>query len=156
MLMILMRHGEAVPFAPRDEDRPLTPTGQGEATQVGRRLVEAGFAPAAIAHSTRLRAHQTASLVAALCVEQPQVVEWSGITPDDHWQQALAVLEAGVCDQHLVVFHQPILAQILGYLLEGDPNFDVQPRPVPATAYVLDCDHWLPGSARLLAAYTPE
>ena len=155
-MIILMRHGEAVPFAPRDADRPLTPTGQGEATQIGRRLADAGFAPAAIAHSTRLRAHQTAQLVEATCPNRPPVSEWSGITPDDPWQQAMAVLEAGVCDQHLVVFHQPILAQILGYLLEGDPNFDVQPRPVPATAYVLDCDHWLPGSARLLAAYTPE
>lgn len=155
-MFTLMRHGEAVPFAPRDEDRPLTPTGQGEATQIGQRLVHAGFAPKAIAHSPRLRAQQTAQLVEGACVEQPQRAEWSGISPDDPWQDAMTVLEAGVRDQHLVVFHQPILAHILGYLLEGDPHVDLQPRAVPAAAYVLDCQHWLPGSARLIAAYTPE
>ena len=41
MNIILMRHGEAVPFAPNDGDRVLTPNGKGEASNTGTQLKKA-------------------------------------------------------------------------------------------------------------------
>ena len=43
MNIILMRHGEAVPFAANDGDRILTPNGEGEASNTGTQLKQAGW-----------------------------------------------------------------------------------------------------------------
>ena len=53
------------------------------------------------------------------------------------------------------MFHQPILTEIVGYLTEGQAKVDVQPRAVPATAYLLKLPAFLPGAATLVGAYQP-
>lgn len=154
MKITLMRHGEAVPFAPTDAERLLTPTGRGEATRTANLLLQGGFAPKIILSSTHQRAIETAGLVADICdCDQPKAI--AGITPEDDWTAAMGIIEAHATDGLLVVFHQPILAQIVGHLLTGDARADIRPRAVPAAAYVLSLAHFLPGSATLIAGYTP-
>ena len=63
MNIILMRHGEAVPFAPNDGDRVLTPNGKGEASNTGTQLKKAGWIPQSVFCSTRIRAQQTSELI---------------------------------------------------------------------------------------------
>lgn len=155
MNIILMRHGEAVPFAPNDGDRILTPNGKGEASNTGTQLKKAGWIPKTVFCSTRIRAQQTSELVigALGLVMKPQVLK--GITPEADWAEAAVTIEQHATDQGLFVFHQPILTQIVGHLTEANANADVQPRAVPATAYVLALETFLPGSATLVGAYQP-
>jgi len=154
MKITLMRHGEAVPFAPTDAERRLTPTGRGEATRTTNQLRHGGFHPTQVLCSTHQRAIETATIVADL-FDLPAPGSVTGILPEDPWQAALAVLESQLSEGTLVVFHQPILTQIVGHLLSGDPRMDVEPRAVPATAYVLSLEDFVAGGATLIAAYTP-
>lgn len=155
MQIILMRHGEAVPFAPTDAERALTPKGLGEARQSANQLRMAGFVPKRIWVSSRLRAQQTAEQVRTVFAqdEVPQVLD--GITPEDPWASAMMVLERNVRDGDLVVFHQPILMSIVASLITGDAGGYVEPNAVPAAAYVLSLEAFVPGTATLVAAYTP-
>ena len=155
MNIILMRHGEAVPFAPNDGDRVLTPNGKGEASNTGTQLKKAGWIPHTVFCSTRIRAQQTSELVigALGLAIKPQVLQ--GMTPEDDWAQAAAVIEEHATDRSLFVFHQPILTQIVGHLTEANANADVHPRAAPATAYVLALETLLPGAATLVGAYQP-
>ena len=67
----------------------------------------------------------------------------------------MVVIESHASDGSLFVFHQPILTDIVGYLTEGRADIDVQPRAVPATAYLLNLSAFLPGAATLVGAYQP-
>ena len=155
MNIILMRHGEAVPFASKDGDRVLTPNGKGEALNTGTQLNKAGWIAQTVFCSTRIRAQQTSELVigALGLVIKPQVLE--GIDPEDDWEKAAAIIEQHATDQSLFVFHQPILMQIVGHLTRANANADVYPRAAPATAYVLALETFLPGAATLVRAYQP-
>ena len=155
MNIMLMRHGEAVPFALNDGDRILTPNGRGEASNTGTQLKQAGWEPQTVFCSTRVRAQQTSELVigALGLAMKPQVLK--GITPEYDWTEAAVTIEQHATDQSLFVFHQPILTQIVGHLTEANANADLQPRAAPATAYVLALETFLPGSATLVGAYQP-
>jgi phosphohistidine phosphatase len=156
MNIILMRHGEAVPFAQNDADRILTPKGKAEAANTGTQLKKASWIPQAVFCSTRIRAQQTAELVISALGSDLQSIVLEGITPDDDWAKAMAVIEQHAVDHSLFVFHQPILTQIVGHLTDGSAHFDVYPRAVPATAYLLKLDALLPGAAALVGAYQPQ
>jgi len=155
MNIILMRHGEAVPFAVNDGDRELTPKGKSEASRTGTQLKNGGWIPTSVFCSTRIRAQQTAALVLQSLGSdlEPEIID--GITPEDDWPDAMAVIESHASDGSLFVFHQPILTEIVGYLTEGQAQADVQPRAVPATAYLLKLSAILPGAATLVGAYQP-
>ena len=156
MNIILMRHGEAVPFAPNDGDRMLTPKGKAEAASTGSQLMKSGWLPESVWCSTRIRARQTAEIAidAMGLAIKPVVID--GVTPEDDWNVAIEVIERHAQDHSLFVFHQPILTAIVGYLTDGSPNFDVHPRAVPATAYLLKLETFGPESARLIGAYQPK
>lgn len=156
MQIILMRHGEAVPFAPTDAERALTPAGVGQSRQTAHQLQQAGFGPNRLIASTRLRAQQTAEQVQSVFPELTTITQWPGITPEDEWQVALGELERQCVDGDLVVFHQPILMQIVAYLVTGDARGYVHPDAVPAAAYVLSLEAFLPGAATLVSAYIPQ
>ena len=156
MNIILMRHGEAVPFAPKDADRMLTPKGKAEASNIGTQLKKDDWMPQAVFCSTRNRAQETLQLVISALGSLGDPVVVDGITPEDDWTAAIAIIEQKAVDKSLFVFHQPILTQIIGYLTEADANFDVYPRAATATAYVLTLDAFLPGAATLVGAYQPR
>ncbi|HBX25989.1 MAG TPA: phosphohistidine phosphatase SixA [Gammaproteobacteria bacterium] len=155
MHIILMRHGEAVSFAPNDADRILTPTGKSQATTIGSQLKRGGWNPEAIYCSTRIRAQQTAELVIDAAGLDVTATSVEGITPEDDWVNAMAVIEKHASNNSLFVFHQPILTQIVGHLTEDDPWYVGHPRGVPATAYILQLDAFLPSAATLVGSYQP-
>ena len=155
MNIILMRHGEAAPFAPNDGDRVLTPNGKGEASNTGTQLNKAGWIAQTVFCSTRIRAQQTSELVIGALGLAIKPLVLQGITPEDDWEKAAAIIEQHATDQSLFVFHQPILMQIVGHLTKANANADVHPRAAPATAYVLALETFLPGAATLVGAYQP-
>jgi phosphohistidine phosphatase len=59
MLLLIVRHAEAVPGEP-DELRPLSATGREQARELGRALRRQGLEPDAIVSSPLLRARETA------------------------------------------------------------------------------------------------
>ena len=155
MNIILMRHGEAIPFALNDAERPLTAKGKADVAVIGSHLKKSGWSPSTIFCSTRLRAQQTAELVGDSIRSEQQVKVLKGITPEDDWKQAMAVIEQYMVEGAIFVFHQPILTAIVGFLTEADANFDVYPRALPATAYHLRLNGVLPGVATLVGGYQP-
>ena len=155
MHIILMRHGEAVPFAPNDADRILTPKGKSQATNTGSQLKRGGWSPEAVYCSTLIRARQTAELVIDVMRLDMIVNTVEGITPEDDWVDAMTMIEDHASKNGLFVFHQPILTQIVGHLTEGDPRYVGHPHAVPATAYILQLDAFLPGVATLVGSYQP-
>ena len=65
--LYLLRHahaGDAAKWDGPDSERPLSPKGRRQASRLGAFLSERGFAPDAIVTSPKLRARQTAELVA--------------------------------------------------------------------------------------------
>jgi phosphohistidine phosphatase len=142
MQLILMRHGEAIPFARTDADRTLTPRGEAEAIEIGHQLRQARVSVVRGHSSGYRRAFQTCQL---MCTE----------TPDSALDAALKALERAVSDGDLVVFHQPLLTKVVGYLVYADPTHDVEPRAMTGTAYVLSLSDFSRGGARLIASYQP-
>lgn len=64
MKLYLVRHGEAEPLAPTDHERELTDEGRERITKSAQVLKRLGIAPQAIYSSPRIRAKQTAELIA--------------------------------------------------------------------------------------------
>lgn len=65
--LYLLRHahaGDAAKWTGPDAERPLSPKGRRQAERLGMFLSERGFAPDAIVTSPKIRARQTADLVA--------------------------------------------------------------------------------------------
>lgn len=155
MHIILMRHGEAVPFARNDADRILTPKGKSQATNTGSQLKRGGWSPETVYCSTLIRAQQTAELVIDVMRLDVIANKVEGITPEDDWRDAITMIENLASNNSLFVFHQPILTQIVGHLTEGDPRYVGLPHAVPATAYILQLDAFLPDIATLVGYYQP-
>jgi phosphohistidine phosphatase len=64
MKLYFVRHGKASPVASSDEMRPLTHQGADDVRQIGRFLDRMGVEPVRIYTSPRLRALQTANIIA--------------------------------------------------------------------------------------------
>lgn len=81
MIVYLVRHGEAVPeeVAPA---RPLTEKGRVEVEATARELKEEGARIDEIWHSTKLRAKQTAEIIARV-LDISKVIEIEGLKPND-------------------------------------------------------------------------
>ncbi len=81
MLVYLVRHGEAVPDNV-DPARPLSEKGRAEVEETAKQLLADGAKVDEIWHSGKLRAKQTAEIIArVLGVEK--VLEKPGLKPDD-------------------------------------------------------------------------
>lgn len=155
MNIILMRHGEAIPFVLNDAERPLTAKGKADTAIIGSHLRKSEWSLSTIFCSTRSRAQQTAEVLMDSIRSEHQVKVLEGITPEDDWRHAMAVIERHMLEGAIFVFHQPILTAIVGFLTEADANFDVRPRALPATAYHLRLAAVLPGMATLAGGYQP-
>lgn len=154
MQLILMRHGEAIPFAQTDAERMLTPRGEIEATEIGRLLRDGQWSVARGHSSGYRRASQTCQLVCAE-VGAEGGLDIPHLTPDSALDAAVRALESAAGDGDLVVFHQPLLTKVVGFLVYADATYDVEPRAMTGTAYVLSLSDFSRGGARLLASYQP-
>jgi phosphohistidine phosphatase len=125
MDLYLMQHGEAKPET-EDPSRPLTETGRLEVERVARYAARLSLGIVLVEHSGKLRARQTAEIVAARLKPRPRVEERSGLAPnDDPVDVARALHEAN--EPRLLVGHLPHLARLASLLVVGDAT-----RPVLA------------------------
>ena len=120
-VLILVRHGEAMSEV-QDPSRPLTERGRRQAQIAGRWLARRGFTTERILHSTKLRARQTAEIIAAELQPKPPLEQTSGLAPNDDVSTIADRLERDEYRSIMIVGHLPFLARLVGYLTVGDTS----------------------------------
>ncbi len=123
MLVLLTRHGQAVPEGPSlpDDYRYLSEHGRRQVAAVGELLRSHGWKPDAIITSPLTRAVQTAELLAAATQSSVPVEVEVGLCPGAYPQLATRTI-ASLQGTVLVVSHMPTISQ-LGAHLVGKPSF---------------------------------
>lgn len=149
MRLYLMQHGVAA-SEDVDPERRLTDAGRDEVERVAAVAERAGVAVAAVLHSGKARARQTAEILAA-ALGPARVEAVDGVSPMDDPGELLDRLE-GVEEPTAVVGHLPHLARLAGRLLAGDPERE----PVAIVNAGLVCLERDDGRWRLRWAVTPE
>ena len=121
MKLYLIQHGEAKSGV-EDPERSLTARGEEEVTGVSRIATGLNIRPSKVYHSGKLRAKQTAEMIAGalkipdLCVQSVQ-----GLNPNDDvrpWVERIS----GEKEDLMLVGHLPFLEKLTSSLLCGNEN----------------------------------
>lgn len=116
MKLYLMQHGDAL-SKEQDPERPLSPAGEA-AVRAMAELLRGKLHPVRILHSGKLRARQSAELLArAVPGVAPQAVE--GLAPNDD-TAAFAAQIAQWDEEVVLVGHLPFMARLATRLLGAD------------------------------------
>lgn len=119
--IILARHGESTSTLDNPQ-RPLAITGRQHAEQMASWLDGCGYRVEEIAHSSKLRARQTAKIFGSrLGLHAAHVREIPGLNPHDD-PAALADNVEGDRRSIMLVSHLPLLNRLASFLLVGDPD----------------------------------
>ncbi|HYQ72566.1 MAG TPA: phosphohistidine phosphatase SixA [Gammaproteobacteria bacterium] len=144
MKLYLVQHGEAVPKA-EDPERPLSAQGRRDVRAVATLLQSAGVRVERVWHSGKVRAEQTAQLLAGAVLprgRKPQAIE--GIDP--RAPVADFSIDADVWEADtLVVGHLPFMARLVALLTTGDSDRDIVAYS-PGSVVCLeraDAGHWV-------------
>jgi len=118
-MIYLVRHGDTVPEE-RDPARPLSEKGRAEVLDTARALLAEGAKVDEIWHSTKLRAKQTAEIIAQI-LGVKNILEKEGLKPNDPpapFAEFLKTANKNI----LIAGHMPFLgelAALLGKEVEG-------------------------------------
>jgi phosphohistidine phosphatase len=146
----LLRHahaGDPGSWDGPDERRPLSDKGEKQADRLGRFLAEVGFKPDAIMSSPKVRAAQTAEIVARHLKLPVAIDERLGGELGTETLEAL-LRDAGDLDRPVIVGHDPDFSELVAVLC-GAPGVPMRKgafaridvgRPLEAGAGVL---RWL-------------
>jgi phosphohistidine phosphatase len=121
--LYLMQHGVAAPES-EDPARPLTAEGRAAVEKVVHRARAAGIRPAACVHSGKLRARQTAQILAE-GLGVPRTQERAGLNPGDPVAPVVAWLAGAPHESLAVVGHLPFLERLASALVAGDERAHV-------------------------------
>jgi phosphohistidine phosphatase len=117
--LYLVRHGEASNESSGGDDaRPLSSRGVRQIESLADQARLRGVKPARVLHSGKLRARQTAEIIAA-AVGPREVRAISGLQPEDDPSSA-AELAALSDEDIMLVGHMPFMGVLSGVLLGGD------------------------------------
>jgi len=116
----LVRHGEALSELV-DPAQPLSERGRSGVERVARHAAAVGVTVAEVLHSTKLRARETAEILAEQLtpVRGRAEVEWLAPMADPGMAQD--VIESAV-EPIMLVGHLPHMARLASLLLTGNPN----------------------------------
>lgn len=128
MFLYLVHHGQALP-ADSDAQRPLSPAGKASVETVATEAATRGTKPAAIWHSGKLRAKQTAEPYWRLCNPLAEFSAARNLQPDDPPEWIRDVVAAEERDI-MLVGHMPHLERLRALLLSarGTAAASVFPR----------------------------
>jgi phosphohistidine phosphatase len=150
MKLYLMQHGEARPEQ-EDPARPLTDRGRADVERVARAAARLDLGIAQVIHSGKLRARQTAEIVATCLEPAPALGEMSGLGPNDDPRIAAEAV-AMPSGHRLLVGHLPHLSRLASLLILGDGDRGVVAfRMAGLVCLAHGEDGW-----RLAWALTPE
>jgi phosphohistidine phosphatase len=146
MRIYLARHGDAV--GPEENPRrPLSAKGRAEVERMASFLARSGVRPRRVIHSGKLRAGETAAILARALVPGTVLEESEGLGPEDsperlvsaarNWVQAaldgkgrggesrrVSKDEPGPANDVLVVGHMPFMALALAALVGADATLE--------------------------------
>jgi phosphohistidine phosphatase len=115
--LIVARHAEAAWGAGSDRDRPLTPRGLQQATQLGQRLGALGWYPELVIHSEALRTTQTWQGLAGPLGGAPVVVpSWSLYHEGPAAYLQAVASHAGSARTVALVGHNPVVGELVELL----------------------------------------
>ncbi len=118
MNVYLVQHGDAKPET-EDPARPLTDQGRVDVELVARRAAALALQVAEIRHSGKLRARQTAEILADHLRPPHGIRETAGLAPMDEPGTAKVEVEAARAPL-MLVGHLPHLSRLASLLLVGD------------------------------------
>ncbi len=117
MRLYLVQHGQALSDEV-DPARPLSAAGEADVRAMAAFLAGGEFAVRQIVHSGKLRARQTAELLAGAVAPPPPVAERSGLNPNDPPEALVAELGA-LQDDTMLVGHLPFMSRLVSLLVSG-------------------------------------
>lgn len=123
MELYLVQHGQATPKEV-DATRPLTDQGSEEVTRVARWASAAGVRLSAIHHSGKLRARQTAEIIAAELGVSETPAMLDGMSPNDDPRAAADALET-FDSPTMLVGHLPHMSRLCSLLVTRDPDAQI-------------------------------
>jgi phosphohistidine phosphatase len=116
MIVFLVRHGEALPEE-KDPSRPLTEKGRAEVEAAAQALKAEVAVIDEIWHSSKLRAKQTAEIIASV-LNIKNVIEKEGLKPNDP-VAPIAELIRRSNKTLLLAGHLPFLSKLASFLKTG-------------------------------------
>lgn len=134
MKLYLVRHGEAVP-SEVDPACPLSERGRAEVERMAGFMRQARIGVARVIHSGRLRAQQTAEILAAQ-VAPDATLETCDLLAPGAPPQRFALEVARLDSDALVVGHLPFLAKLVALLVTGEEDRTIVDYP-PGTVVCL-------------------
>ena len=144
MKLYLVQHGEALPKT-EDPQRPLSEQGRQDVRAVAALLQSGGVRVARVWHSGKLRAEQTAQLLAGAVLprgRKPEAIE--GIAPNA--PVADFSIDADVWEEDtLVAGHLPFMSRLVALLTTGDSEREIvayRPGSVVCLERA-DAGHWV-------------
>jgi len=120
--LYLVQHGEAK-REEEDPARPLTDKGREEARRIARYIAKAGVSVDKILHSGKLRAAQTAEIMAEALSPRGGVEQADGLDPladPQIWADRLRTLKEDL----MLVGHLPHLSRLASLLLTGRTDLE--------------------------------
>jgi len=116
----LVQHGEAK-LESEDPQRPLSNRGRGEVSKIARYASNLGLEVTKIVHSGKLRAKQTAEILAEHLHPAGSLEEIKGLSPGDPPESARDFIENS-WEPLMIVGHLPHLSKLLSILVIGNPE----------------------------------
>lgn len=116
----LVQHGAAA-SKEVDPERPLTGTGTQAVQAMARFLRDSGVQPAAILHSGKLRAQQSADILARVLLSGAPATVVDHINPGDSAQAFAASLDR-FANGTMFVGHLPFMEKLVALLLSGSES----------------------------------
>ena len=129
-----MQHGEAEPEAVNPE-RPLSEKGRRDIRLVAMHMHNANIRLGHIFHSGKMRAQQSARLIAETIPPGLEPIQTEGLKPNDDPAEIIGDIESMQQDI-LVVSHMPFVSRLCSLLLTG--NTETAYASVPGTLICLE------------------
>ena len=120
MTLFLVQHGEARP-GNEDAERSLTEHGAETVCRMADWAARTGIKVDQIRHSGKLRAEQTATIIAKKLDTSKGMIAVKGLNPNDEVTQVAESLN-GEQDSIMIVGHLPHLSRLIGMLVTGNPD----------------------------------
>lgn len=150
MEIYLVRHGEAESELV-EPAQPLRERGRADVTRMARHAARIKVSVAEIRHSTKLRAKQTAEILAAHLKPVHGLRESDDLEPTYDPSKAQGAVETAT-EPLMLVGHLPHLARLASLLLVGDPHREIVRFRPGAIARLERAEHgWVLGWV-----FTPE
>lgn len=142
MKLYLVQHGLAVKKEV-DPGRPLDPQGEEDVQRIAGFFMHSGKRVHRILHSGKIRALQTAEILAEAVLHNGEVEAISGINPNDPAQDISEFVNKLKYDT-MIVGHLPFMAHMVSYLICGKEDLSIVAYS-PGTVVCLQKDpeqHW--------------